>query len=152
MVYFAQLVESGSIKIGCSDNLEGRLQSLESYYGQPLALLATMPGDRSTERQIHNRFAHLRLGKTEQFRPAAELMQFIGKPLLVAANPETVEAVVPVHVRLRNAAIIIRSTEAWKAHVEKAAELDRAPSISDFIDRAVAHYARSRGFDPPPRR
>jgi hypothetical protein len=54
--------------------------------------------------------------------------------------------------RIRDAVTFIRSSEAWKAHVEQLADLDRAPSVSDFIDRAVVHYARSRGFDPPPRR
>jgi hypothetical protein len=54
--------------------------------------------------------------------------------------------------RIRDTVTFIRSTEAWKAHVEQLADLDRAPSVSDFIDRAVAHYARSRGFDPPPKR
>jgi hypothetical protein len=54
--------------------------------------------------------------------------------------------------RVRDTVTFIRSTEAWKEHVERAAELDRAPSVSDFIDRAIAHYMRSRGFDPPPRR
>ncbi len=54
--------------------------------------------------------------------------------------------------RTRATVTMIRSTQAWKEAVEKLAELDRAPSVSDFIDRAVAHYARSRGFDAPPRR
>jgi hypothetical protein len=54
--------------------------------------------------------------------------------------------------RTRDAVTFIRSSEAWKEHVERLAELDRSPSVSDFIDRAVAHYARSRGFDTPPRR
>jgi hypothetical protein len=54
--------------------------------------------------------------------------------------------------RVRDAVTFIRSSEAWKRHVEELADLDRAPSVSDFIDRAVAHYARSRGFNPPPKR
>jgi hypothetical protein len=55
-------------------------------------------------------------------------------------------------VRVRDAVTFVRSSLAWKEHVEQLAELDRAPSVSDFIDRAVAHYARSRGFDAPPKR
>jgi hypothetical protein len=54
--------------------------------------------------------------------------------------------------RVRDAVTFVRSSEGWKRHVEKLADLDRAPSVSDFIDRAVAHYARSRDFDPPPKR
>lgn len=54
--------------------------------------------------------------------------------------------------RVRDAVTFVRSSEGWKRHVEELADLDRAPSVSDFIDRAVAHYARSRGFNPPPKR
>lgn len=91
MIYFARL-STGAIKIGFSDNVDRRLGSLKGIYGDELTLLHTMEGDRQTEREIHERFSDLRFGKTEQFRPAAELMEFMGKPLLVSANPDTIEA------------------------------------------------------------
>lgn len=91
MIYFAQ-TPTGSIKIGCSDDVETRLGQLANHYGAGLSLLATMQGGRKREAEIHERFAHLRLGRTEQFRPAQELLDFIGKPLLVSANPDAVEA------------------------------------------------------------
>ena len=47
---------------------------------------------------MHVRFAHLRFGRTEQFRPAADLMAFIGLPLFVSANPDAVEAM-PVETK-----------------------------------------------------
>jgi hypothetical protein len=50
-----------------------------------------MEGDREREADIHGRFAHLRLGRTEQFRPGADLMAFIGRPLLVNPDPDAVE-------------------------------------------------------------
>jgi hypothetical protein len=49
-----------------------------------------MEGDRSAEQEIHARFAHLRLGRTEQFRPGNDLMRFIGMPMLVNSSPEAV--------------------------------------------------------------
>ena len=45
-----------------------------------------MEGDRSTEAEIHGRFAHLRFGRTEQFRPEPDLMTFINRPLFAAAG------------------------------------------------------------------
>jgi hypothetical protein len=57
-----------------------------------LAVLATMPGNLDDEREIHARFDQLRFGRTEQFRPAPDLMAFVGRPLLVDANPDAVEA------------------------------------------------------------
>jgi hypothetical protein len=92
VIYFAQLT-TGAIKIGCSIDGETRIQKLECHYKQPVALLSTMAGDRGTEREIHQRFAHLGFGRSEQFRPGADLMGFISKPLLVSANPETVESI-----------------------------------------------------------
>jgi hypothetical protein len=48
--------------------------------------------------------------------------------------------------RVRDAVTLVRSRQDWKAAVEEAAEFDRAPSVADFIDRAVAHYCRQIGF------
>lgn len=91
MIYFAQL-PTGAIKIGTSENVDARLGQLERHYRHPVALLHTIDGGRDIEREMHERFGHLRFGKTEQFRPGPDLMEFIGKPLLVGANPEAVEA------------------------------------------------------------
>ncbi len=50
MIYFAQL-ETGAIKIGFTENLEGRLSQLEAHYRRPVALLGTMPGGADQERE-----------------------------------------------------------------------------------------------------
>lgn len=92
MIYFLQPTGGGPIKIGFSDDVDRRWAQLESHYGQPLALLATMPGGRDEEAEIHRRFADLRLGRTEQFRPGADLMAFLGRPIIVDQDPELVEA------------------------------------------------------------
>jgi Meiotically Up-regulated Gene 113 (MUG113) protein len=97
MIYFAQL-PTGAIKIGKADDVEHRLDQLRRHYGNDLALLATMPGEGQEERALHKRFAHLRIDnrrEKEQFRPGPDLMQFIGKPLLVSANPEAVPIALP---------------------------------------------------------
>ncbi len=94
MIYFAQL-PGGSIKVGFTDNLDARMAQLTAHYGTEPALLATMPGDRAAEAEIHSRFAHLRIGRTEQFRPGFDLLAFIGKPLLVNQDPDVIEAISP---------------------------------------------------------
>lgn len=80
MIYFAQPLDGGPIKIGHNQDVPTRLAQLEAPYGRPLALLATLPGDRAEEQAIHRRLAHLRLDRRgsrgtrpEQFRPAADL-------------------------------------------------------------------------------
>jgi hypothetical protein len=101
MIYFLQPTDGGPIKIGTAIDVDVRRKQLEVQYRQPLALLATMPGGRREERVIHDRFADHRLGNTEQFRPVAEIMAFIGRPLLVDIDPDAVEAMVPVSQAVR---------------------------------------------------
>jgi hypothetical protein len=143
MVYFAQL-PGGSVKIGYTETLDARLDQLRAHYGAELALLATMPGDRSVEAEIHDRFAHLRFGRTEQFKPAADLMEFIGRPLLVDANPDAVEATQPLP-GLIIIAVTIRGSEEWKAWIEAGARYCRT-DVAKLIDAAVVDYLRARGF------
>ena len=70
VVYFVRR-SCGAIKIGLSWDLERRLIALRSQWGK-LELLATMPGDRATERALHRRFAEEALGR-EWFIPSPRL-------------------------------------------------------------------------------
>lgn len=67
-VYFFRQGER--IKIGFSTNVKQRIKDFGA--GQ---LLGTMPGTMHTERQMHERFAHLR-DAGEWFRPGPDLEQF----------------------------------------------------------------------------
>lgn len=91
MIYFVQSPDGGPVKIGHSTNIDVRIKQLRFQFGTPLVLLATMEGGRPEEQALHARFAAHRLGSTEQFRPVAEIMNFIGRPLLVGVDPEAVE-------------------------------------------------------------
>jgi Meiotically up-regulated gene 113 len=136
MIYFAQL-PTGAIKIGKADDVEARLGQLEKHYRQPLSLLHVMEGGFETERQIHQRFAHLRIshrGGREQFRPGADLMEFIGLPVLVSANPETVESVPRRYA-------MVRIEAATLERAKLAASLTRAGSVSDYVSALVAKAA-----------
>lgn len=129
MIYFLQPVSGGPIKIGFTDqDVEVRRKQLEAVYGQPLSVLGTMLGGRQVETDMHERFAHLRLGRTEQFRPAADLMAFIGRPLLVDPNPDTVEAMSP-----RRKGTKIRVSEEFAEAIAKAAFM-RNMKVEEFLD------------------
>jgi len=147
VIYFAE-TPTGSIKIGCSDDVEARLQGLASYYGGPVSLLATMPGDREREREIHDRFASLRLGRTEQFRPGPDLMAFIGKPLLVDANPDAVEATSPVRDVIVK---VIKMRQEYADWLDRFATMERV-SLASLFDRALSTHAARTGFEAPPER
>ncbi|CAN99120.1 hypothetical protein sce8948 [Sorangium cellulosum So ce56] len=76
-VYFIQEPKDGAIKIGyTSGPVERRRAALQTGHPEPLRVLATMDGDRSTEADLHARFGQYRR-KGEWFAPHRELIQFI---------------------------------------------------------------------------
>jgi hypothetical protein len=148
VIYFAQM-PNGAIKIGFSENVPARMRDLKKYYGVDLALLHVEDGGRRDEIAWHNRFSHLRLGRTEQFRPASDLMAAIGRPLLVGVNPDTVEvkpipATAPVIVNFRG-------TEEYRAFLEVLAAKVGASNLCELLDIAVAMMAAKYGMVMPPR-
>lgn len=95
MIYFVQAVDGGMVKIGTARDVARRIAQLEAHYGEPLVVLNTMEGGKKEERALHRLFAHLRHKRTEQFHPAPELMDFIGKPLF--RPKKTKPAMQPTH-------------------------------------------------------
>ena len=75
-VYFAQCDNGGPVKIGMSNNPISRVYALNTSNPSKVHLLATMPGGRELEREMHERFAGYRLNG-EWFDPARELLDFI---------------------------------------------------------------------------
>jgi hypothetical protein len=150
VIYFIQSVDGGPIKIGSTDNLRERLKALEVHYGRPLALLATMPGDREREAEIHAQFSHLRFGRTEQFRPASDLMDFINRPLLVYPSPNTVEAMNGNDTR-KPMVVQMRGSEEWKAWIEGLAEKEGF-TVAMLLERTARKWAKEIGYPDPPKR
>jgi uncharacterized protein YozE (UPF0346 family) len=76
-IYFVQHGETGAIKIGYTTlMIEKRIASLQTAASAPLKLLATLSGDRTTERDLHQRFAvHRRSG--EWFDPHPDIIAFV---------------------------------------------------------------------------
>jgi Meiotically up-regulated gene 113 len=140
LIYFAQL-PSGAVKIGYSANVDARLIALKSYYHQPLVLLGTIEGDREDEQALHKRFAHIRLHGTEQFRPTPELMEFIGKPLLVSANPESVE-VTPPSKPMKRFSFYLYAEEEQILNDLRSELQARAPDLSVTMSDALRYALR----------
>jgi len=77
--YFMQAKGGGLIKIGWTINIQNRKHVLQKEYGVDLIVLGTRPGGRKRgEGNSRHVSAHLRFAQTEQFRPAADLLEFIG--------------------------------------------------------------------------
>jgi hypothetical protein len=148
VIYFIQAVSGGPIKIGHSEDVDSRIKGLESHYGQPLALLATMPGGEDEERAIHQRFSPWRLGRTEQFQPVAELLAFIGRPLLIGPNPDAVEVMEPAVKSLAT----IKGGAEYAVWFDGLAEHAYLP-FTILIEHALREYAENHGYTkPPPKR
>jgi hypothetical protein len=109
-----------------------------------------MPGGRAEERALHERFAGHRIGRTEQFRPAPDLMEFIGWPLLIGANPDASLAL--LIKATCGVAVAIKGSPEWKEWVERLANHCRC-DVSALVDQALTEHARRNGFgEIPPRR
>jgi len=75
-VYFIQGLCGGAIKIGFSVDPVKRLRALQTGYPDTLTILFMVPGNESTERQVHKEFEASRL-KGEWFRPDEHVIQKI---------------------------------------------------------------------------
>jgi len=135
MIYFLQSTTGGTIKIGHSVDVDARRIQLEAHYGQPLALLATMPGGRPEERAIHERFSHLRYGQTEQFHPAADLLDFIGRPLFASAMP-VVEVMQPLGATVR--------IDGEVAYLAKIVAAFRGQTLAEYLSEELRPIVASR--------
>jgi len=76
-VYFIQEGTDGPIKIGyTAANPKGRLAALQTGNAKPLRVVTWAPGTTQDERDLHERFKHLRM-QGEWFQPAADLVAFV---------------------------------------------------------------------------
>lgn len=76
MIYFIQDTGSHAIKIGVSTDPERRLRSLQTATASKLVLLGVVPGDLSTEAELHRHFADYRL-RGEWFRGAPPVLETV---------------------------------------------------------------------------
>jgi hypothetical protein len=75
-VYFVQALDGGPIKIGTSVRISFRLKQLQKESGKRLWVLGVVDGDKDVEKELHGRFAHLRIAG-EWFKPGPDLHEFI---------------------------------------------------------------------------
>jgi hypothetical protein len=77
VVYFIQAGVTGRpIKIGYTDDLGKRIISLQIGLPEPMEVLLSVKGGRELERELHAKFAHLRI-RQEWFRAERELLEAI---------------------------------------------------------------------------
>src|SRR5262249_45238273 len=74
VVYFVRAGDA--IKIGVTRDVERRLRALATGSAVPLELLATLPGGRSLEKKLHERFRRFHV-RGEWFRADEVLLRYI---------------------------------------------------------------------------
>jgi len=77
VVYFVEAGAGGDIKIGTTRDLRSRLRTLQATNSCKLTVLATVPGDRAVENEIHRMFFEERK-HYEWFKRTRRLMDLIG--------------------------------------------------------------------------
>lgn len=76
-VYFLQMDNADAyVKIGYSNNINGRVADLQVSSPYDIVLVDRLPGDRELERNLHRRFARYRV-RGEWFRPSQEIFDFL---------------------------------------------------------------------------
>jgi hypothetical protein len=78
-VYFIEALGKDEIKIGTTgDDPRKRLATFQTANAAQLAVLGAIPGNHNTERELHARFADLRIdSRREWFRATPELREYV---------------------------------------------------------------------------
>ena len=71
-IYFVQCTGTRYIKIGYSEKPQARLSSLQTGSASALRLLASIPGTKDREKELHSQLKHLRV-QGEWFYPSEEI-------------------------------------------------------------------------------
>jgi len=148
VIYFVRM-PSGSVKIGCTADITTRLKTLASEFGR-VELLGTTEGSFDTEKALHQRFSHLRLGRTEQFKPAVELLAFIGTDL---PFPDAVEVVATKRLPDENgkhvvSLVIDPELWQWVKDTARARDLTASRYIRGLIVKALRRSDRAARKSP----
>lgn len=76
VVYYVRRVSDGAVKIGTTTVLASRMTQLRGEHGE-IKVLLTHSGAVAEERSMHERFREYRIGRSEWFAPAKDLLRWI---------------------------------------------------------------------------
>jgi len=76
IVYYIRRTSDGAVKIGTTTRLATRMTQLRAEHGE-ITILLTHSGAAEKERSMHLKFRQYRIGRSEWFAPARELLRWI---------------------------------------------------------------------------
>lgn len=123
IVYYLRVHETGEIKIGTTNQWETRVGGLMHQFGT-ITLIATEPGYREREREMHLKFRRERIHPSrEVFEPSPDLLTYIAglnggeEPIVYRALPpwlrEVLTTDLPPHVVDDRRRPTEKEREAW---------------------------------------
>jgi hypothetical protein len=138
VVYFIQSGDGGQIKVGTTDDLPYRLRLLQSGNPEELTVLATLPGGRREEAQLHRALLlHRRRG--EWFVPAPELLQAV----VLAKAGASFEQVLDQTLARRDITLLGHRLHSVSMNVRGLRKAVRAPEQDAYFVRRC--FAMLRG-------
>lgn len=152
MIYFLQSVDGGPIKIGTTVTFSARLVAHQAQKATKFNVLGVMDGGRAFEKELHERFAHLRIKQNrrlEWFHPAEELLAFIAEKASKWDGVDEV-AVSKQKVVAKLTACEDRA-DAYAAWLREFGAFYGA-SPQEIMHRALSDFAHRAGFRRAPGR
>jgi hypothetical protein len=147
MIYFVQADIGGPIKIGHTTSLSMRNRLADLQCGSPfkLCVLRQERGNTARERELHLRFAHLRL-HGEWFRAGRELVAYLNGAVAPARPLDVAPPVTAWSGPLleRDQAVLDALTAAWSstAAVARRAGVHTAAALGSL--QRLRRYARAQ--------
>jgi hypothetical protein len=86
MIYFVQPAGSQVVKIGYAQHVPARFGNLQTAHAEELLLLGVLSGTEAKERELHDRFSHLRV-RGEWFRYTPEIQEFLFEHVVPYSAP-----------------------------------------------------------------
>jgi len=76
-VYLIRSEKGGPVKIGWARDPDKRCSDLQTAHPYRLAVIARFPGSLKLERELHERFAAVRIPGGEWFEPIPEILELV---------------------------------------------------------------------------
>lgn len=131
-IYFVRAGDDGPVKIGISHNVTRRVAGMQTASAVPLFLLRVIDGSNAVEREMHHRFAPLRI-RGEWFSYSAEMLTVQAASTAVAS-------------RLRPCATVREIIEdlGGQAEVSRLSGMSRTAVRHWYNENKVPHWHEQR--------
>jgi hypothetical protein len=138
-VYFIRCEETKKIKIGKAEDPSWRLRQLQTGNASKLVLLGAIAGSLEVEKQIHEKFAHLRF-QGEWFTPDSQLIEWIDDTLKSGNGSEEPRRAAINHGGQVSSKALTLTRTLTLTQEEKPSTLSRVDSFTEQVTEVFNHW------------